>query len=218
MRVVVVASGSMSEADARWLEAADLVIAADGGAGSLDRRGLRPDLLVGDLDSIEPALVTRLERAGVRVERHPTDKEATDTELALAAARAAGATQIVLLGALGGHRIDHGLANLLLLADPSLDGFEIRVVSGPTTVRLVLGSTSMTLDGADGDLVSLLPIGGDAAGVTTDGLRWPLHGATLPMGASRGISNEIIDAPASVSLDDGILLVVETATQGGSTP
>lgn len=219
MLVVVVASGTMPEDDARWLDAADLVIAADGGAGTLDRLRRQPDRLVGDLDSTDPALVARLEASGVPVERHPADKEATDTELALAAARTAGATRIVLLGALGGERIDHELANLLLLADPSLEGRDVRIVTGPTTVRILHGSGSLALDGADGALVSLLPIGGDAAGVTTVGLRWGLHGATLPIGASRGISNEIVNAPASVSLEDGILLVIETATaQGGTAP
>jgi thiamine pyrophosphokinase len=216
--VVVVASGSMPDGDARWLDVADLVIAADGGATTLERLGRRPDRLVGDLDSTPPALVARLEAAGVPVERHPTDKEATDTELALAAARAAGASEIVVIGALGGARLDHELANLLLLADPSLDGRDVRIVSGGTSVRLVQGTGALVLGGSSGDLVSLLPIGGDAAGVTTTGLRWGLHGATLPIGASRGISNEIVTAPASVSLEDGILLIVETAIQGGSTP
>jgi thiamine pyrophosphokinase len=216
--VVVVASGPMPEGDAHWLDAADLVIAADGGAVTLDGLGRHPDRLVGDLDSTPPVLVARLEAQGVPVERHPTDKEATDTELALAAARAAGASEIVVLGGLGGDRLDHELANLLLLADPSLEGRDVRIVSGHTSVRLVSGGGSLALDGVDGDLVSLLPIGGDAAGVTTAGLRWGLHGATLPIGASRGISNEIVTAPASVSLEDGILLVVEIAIQGGSTP
>lgn len=218
MLVVVVASGTMPDGDARWLDAADLVIAADGGAGTLDRLGRRPDRLVGDLDSTDPALVARLEAQGVPVERHPTDKEVTDTELALAVARTAGATEIVLLGALGGERIDHELANLLLLADPSLAGRDVRIVSGRTTVRLLHGSGSLSLDGSEGDLVSLLPIGGDAGGLTTAGLRWVLHGATLPIGASRGISNQIVTAHASVSVEDGILLVIETAIQGGSTP
>ncbi|HEX7172876.1 MAG TPA: thiamine diphosphokinase, partial [Candidatus Limnocylindria bacterium] len=218
MLVVVVASGSMPDGDTRWLDAADLVIAADGGAETLDRLGRRPDRVVGDLDSTTPTLVARLEANGVPIERHPTDKEATDTELALEAARTAGATEIVVLGALGGVRVDHELANLLLLADPALDGRDVRIVRGATSVRALHGSDSHALDGAEGDLVSLVSIGGDAAGVTTDGLRWRLQGATLPVGASRGISNEIVAAPASVSLQDGILLVVETATEGASTP
>ena len=102
MRVVIVAAGDLAAADARRLDGADLVIAADGGTNALDRLGRRPDLVVGDLDSADPATVERMAGAGTRVERHPVDKDASDTELALDAAVAAGATEVVLLGALGG--------------------------------------------------------------------------------------------------------------------
>lgn len=72
----------------------------------------------------------------------------------------------------------------------------------------------MALGGAVGDLVSLLPVGGDAAGVSTNGLRWPLDRETLAIGRSRGLSNVVDAAPASVSLESGVLLVIETAIQG----
>ena len=214
MLVVVIASGAMAARDARWLDAADQVIAADGGAVSLEALGRRPDRLIGDLDSTDAELVARLEARGVPIARHPADKEATDTELALAAAVDAGASEVVILGAIGGERLDHELANLLLLADPRLDGVDARIVRGPTTARLLRGGGSTRLAGAPGDVVSLLPIGGDASGVTTEGLRWPLAGATLRLGASRGISNEISTRPASVSLERGLLLVLETIPEG----
>jgi thiamine pyrophosphokinase len=210
MKAVVVASGTLAGGDARWLDGADLVIAADGGAASLDALGRRPDLLVGDLDSAEPALIERLERAGTRVERHPIDKDASDSELALGAARAAGAAEVVLLGAVGGPRLDHELANVLLLADPAIADWDVVLAHGSTTVRVLHGEGWMTLSGRIGDLATLLPIGGDAAGVTTDGLRWPLVDATLALGRSRGLSNEITVAPASVHLARGTLIVVET--------
>jgi thiamine pyrophosphokinase len=213
MRAVIVASGDVAPADARHVDAADLVIAADGGADALERLGHRPDRLVGDLDSAEPALVERLAAAGAVIERHPADKEASDTELALADALEAGATEVVILGALGGARLDHALANVLLLAGPALADHDIRLVHGPTTVRLVGDRGRLGLEGDAGDLVSLLPIGGDAVGVSTDGLRWGLRGATLALGPSRGLSNEIVRAPASVAIDDGRLLVVETAIE-----
>ncbi len=215
MKVVVVASGEIDASDATWLDDADQVIAADGGAGSLDRLGVRPNLLVGDLDSIDLLLLDRLEAGGTRVERHPIDKEASDTELAVAAAFDAGAGAVVVLGAMGGARIDHELANLLLLAAESLAGRDVRAARGGTHVRALHVGERIDLSGSVGDLVTLLSVGGTVDGVTTEGLRWPLVEATLEMGRSRGLSNEIIAAPASVRIGNGTLLVVETASRGG---
>jgi thiamine pyrophosphokinase len=216
MRVVIVASGEPDAGDVAWLDRADLVVAADGGAAWLDRAGRRPDLLVGDLDSTEPALVERLAAAGTRVERHASDKDASDTELAIEAARARGATEVVVIGALGGERLDHELATVLLLADPSLADATARIVRGGTTVRVLRGGGRLELEGRPGDIVTLLPIGGDAVGVTTAGLRWPLDGATLGVGRSRGLSNEVAEASAAVWLAQGALLVVESEASGGT--
>ncbi|MEA2651887.1 MAG: thiamine pyrophosphokinae [Chloroflexota bacterium] len=217
MKVVVVASGELDVLDAAWLDDADLVIAADGGAASLNRLGRTPDVLVGDLDSIDPTLVARLAVAGTTVERHPVDKEASDTELAVEMAIGTGARSVVVLGAIGGSRLDHELANMLLLADPALAGHDVRAVRGTTLVRAVHAGERLELDGSPGELVTLLPVGGDALGVTTEGLRWPLDRATLRMGRSRGLSNEVVASPTSVRITDGTLLVVEATPGGGAS-
>jgi thiamine pyrophosphokinase len=214
MRILIVAGGDLAPGDADRLHGADLVIAADRGAAVLDALGRRPDRLVGDLDSVDPALVARLEAAGVAVDRHPKDKDASDTELALTAAVEAGGEELVLLGAIGGSRLDHELANLLLLTDPAHVMRDLRAVHGATTVRALHGGRRLELVGVAGDLVTLLPLGEGAHGVTTEGLRWELQGSTLALGRSRGLSNVIDAAPASVSLDGGTLLVVETSAQG----
>ena len=211
MRFTVVASGDLADGDERWLDGST-VIAADGGAVGRDRLRRVPDRLVGDLDSIPDELLAQLADAGVVIERHPADKEASDTELAIEAAIAAGATEIVVLGATGGPRLDHELANVLLLADPQLAGRDVRIVHGPTTLRVLRDGGRLALEGAAGDLVTLLPVGGNATGVGIDGVRWPLAGATLHVGRSRGLSNELTDPPASVSLERGTLLVVEHRT------
>ena len=216
MRAVIVASGDLDPGDARWLEGAGLVVAADGGAASLDALGHAPDVLVGDLDSVADDLVVRLEAVGVAIERHPVDKDASDTELALERALGSGAAEVVVIGAIGGARLDHALANVLLLTDPALAGRAVRLVHGPTTVRAVRGGERLELESRTGDVVTLLPVGGPAHGVTTAGLRWALAGATLEMGRSRGLSNLVEQAPASVSLEDGTLLVVETASTEGA--
>lgn len=214
MKAVVVASGELDLADAAHVDGADLTIAADGGAVSLERIGRRPQVLIGDLDSVDPGLVETLARSGTRVERHPVDKEASDTELAVEAAFAAGATEVTLLGATGGERLDHELANLLLLADAGLAGRNLSAVRGAARVTALHGGEQRRLAGRTGDLVTLLPVGGDASGVTTDGLKWPLVAATLGMGRSRGLSNVVVTAPASVKLEKGVLLVIETALGG----
>jgi thiamine pyrophosphokinase len=116
----------------------------------------------------------------------------------------------VIIGALGGERLDHQLANLLLLGDPAWRAHQLRIVSGTTTVRAVHGGDSLTLDGAAGDIVTLLSVDGDAVGVRTHGLRFPLDGETLQLGRSLGLSNSVEHAPASVSLERGTLLIIET--------
>jgi len=211
MRAVVVAGGDIDPADAALIDGADLLVAADAGALALERLGSRPHLLVGDLDSIDAASVARLEAAGTRVERHARDKDASDAELALDRVAAAGAERIDILGALGGVRLDHELAALLLLVDPAWRGRDLRVVRDGITVRALHAGERLELLGRVGDLVTLLPVGSDATGVRTQGLRWSLDSEPLRSGRTRGLSNEVTAVPASVQVDSGTLFVVETA-------
>jgi len=210
VKAIVVAGGDAAPDDAALLSGADLLIAADSGAEWLYNQGRAPDVLVGDLDSIGAGLLERLTAQGVAIERHDADKDASDAELALARAVSDGADEVVLLGGIGGDRLDHELANLLLLADSRWARVDLRIARGRTTARVVRDGGEAGLKGAPGDLVTLLPIGGDASGVTTRGLRWPLLGEILAFGQARGLSNEIDQAPASVSLERGTLLVIET--------
>ena len=213
MLAVVVADGDPAPEDADVAKRADLVIAADGGARWLEGQGLRPHLVVGDLDSLDEPAVERLRGSGTRVTRHPAEKDASDTELALEAAVASGADRIVVLGAFGGSRIDHELANVLLLADPAFAGVDVRLQRGRTHLRAVEGPASLTIEVAAGGTVTLLPIRADALGVTTRGLSYALSDGTLVMGRSRGLSNVVEEEPASVSLRAGSLLVIEIANR-----
>ncbi len=211
MQAIVVLGGEPLPGDARWLRGADLVVAADAGLIWLARLGVTPTVLVGDLDSVPADLVERAVAAGALLERHPPDKDASDAELALAWTVAAGATQVVIVGGLGGDRIDHEIANLLLLADPKWyrTPRDVRLVRGSARVRALLGEGRLVLAGQPGDLVSLLPIG-QVDGVSTTGLRYPLDHEPLALGGSRGLSNEVLSAGAEVALRRGALLVIET--------
>lgn len=187
------------------LKPASLWIAVDGGLTHLRRLGLEPDVVIGDLDSVEPGDLTYLEPFGIKVLQYPPAKDETDLELALTwAAAQPDVTEIVVLGALGG-RPDQTLANLLLLALPALAGREVIIADGAWTVRCLRGGETATFHGQPGDTLSLLPLGGDAVGVTTGGLAYPLRDETLHFGFTRGVSNEFAGETATVSLQTGLL-------------
>ena len=208
------AHGDVLPSDRAVIDAKDYVVAADGGALALERWKLLPHLIVGDMDSLGDAGVERFARLGIPVAKFPAAKDESDLELAVAQAVAAGATEVVILGALGGDRLDHEAANLLLLADPGFNGLRIEARRGSLRIRAVRGKGSLSLAGPVGALVTLLPVNGDADGVVTEGLRYALRAETLRFGRARGLSNEIASLPATVSLDKGTLLVFETALGG----
>jgi thiamine pyrophosphokinase len=192
-----------------WSDDVDLVVAADGGARHAATLGLRIDRWVGDGDSIAPGELDRLAAAGVRIDRAPVDKDETDAELALRAVLEGDPPRITILGALGGARLDHELGNIWLLAHPGLAGRDAVLLDGHSRIRLA-GPGAVELAGRVGDVVSLLPFGGDASGITTHGLRYPLTGEPLRVGPSRGLSN-VRNAPdAGLTLEEGRLLIVET--------
>jgi thiamine pyrophosphokinase len=205
--VVVVVSGG-EPPDPRAASAAPLdapVVAADKGLEHALWLGLDVTLAVGDFDSASPEAVAVAESAGVRVERHPEEKDATDLELALDAAAALGPRRILVMAGEGG-RLDHQLSTLLLLASDRYAQAEVDALVGPTRVHVVRGAR--TLEGTRGELVSLLAVGGAAEGITTEGLEYPLRGETLEAGTSRGISNVFAADTAHVSVEDGVLLAI----------
>jgi thiamine pyrophosphokinase len=192
---------------ARWHRPGDRLIAADGGAGHALALGLAPHLVVGDMDSLDAEERTRLKRRGCQFIEHPADKDETDLELALLQAAQGGTAEIVVLGALGG-RLDQLLANVLLLAMPALRGADVRLADARQEAFIVRGGDEVTVTGERGDTVSLLPLAGQARGIYTQGLKWPLSGDALAPGQARGVSNVVVSLPVRVRLETGILLVV----------
>ncbi len=220
MRVFIVGgSPTARQPNAYAPEGGDRVIAADLGAQHARDWGWPIHLLVGDLDSLPAAMALAEAAEGVPVITAPREKDDTDLELALDHALAAAPDEIILCAALGG-RTDHLLANVLLLARPDLAGRQVILADGAETIRLLRGPADaqaeparLALAGAPGDLVSLLPLGGDAEGVSTRGLRYPLRDETLFLGRARGISNVLTAHQAEVSLRRGLLLVCQVAAE-----
>lgn len=219
MHIIIFTGGILQPGKAvdTAIASADLIIAADSGAATAVRYGCTPSFIIGDLDSLDidqlQQVVLEADNKGspYQVIQAPVEKDETDTELAVQFAIQQGATSITLLGALGGARFDHTIANILLLA--SFKTVPIRIVDGPSIGWILRGPGSTGISGQKGDLLSLLPLTGEATGVRTNGLYYPLHGETLYFGRPRGVSNVLTSELAEVSLESGMLLVVHTDVQ-----
>lgn len=211
-RAIVLSNGLIGDAKiirgrlSAWQDAR--VVAADAGSRLAPVLGLRLDLVIGDFDSLGAEERAKLEEQGVPVEVVSPEKDETDLELALLTAADRGAQRIAVLGAVGG-RLDMAVSNMLLLAHPRLEGIHIELWEGAQTAWLIRPPGG-EISGQAGDTVSLIPLAGDAAGITTHRLAYPLRGGTLHFGAARGISNVMTEATAQVALTAGLLMVVHT--------
>jgi thiamine pyrophosphokinase len=203
--VVVVASGQGPDVA---LPPARAVVAADGGLLRARALGLDVDVVVGDLDSATPEALAAAEAAGARVVRHPQAKDATDLELALDEAVALGATRVLVVASAEG-RLDHVLGSLALLAAERYAALELDALVGNALVHVVRGERRFA--GSPGELLTLVPLGGPAEGVATEGLEYPLTRETLEPGTTRGVSNVFTGSEARVALDAGVLLAIRPA-------
>jgi thiamine pyrophosphokinase len=190
---------------AAQLTADAFVIAADSGLDHAAALGRPVDLVVGDLDSVDPELLAAARAAGVTVETHPRDKDKTDLELALDAALVRGARTVTVVGGAGG-RLDHFLGNLTVLASPRFSG--VRLDGWIGSAYVVVVHDDVVVEGRPGGLLTLVPLGGPAAGIRTDGLRYALTDEGLDVGTTRGVSNQFVAASARIRVRTGTLLAI----------
>jgi thiamine pyrophosphokinase len=211
--VIVGGGGPPAAGAARHLAGLDgaVVIAADEGLEHVRALGLQAAVVIGDMDSVDPAALDAAAGAGVRVERHPAAKDATDLELALDAALIDRPGRIVVVTGTG-DRLDHTLSLALLLASPRTADVELEAWVGTAHLSVIRQVT--VLRGDPGDLVTLLPFYGPALGVTTDGLLYPLRDEDLTVGSTRGVSNELMAPEATVRLRSGVLVAVQPGLAG----
>jgi len=185
------------------LASADAVVAADAAGPWCAALGRIPDVVVGDFDSADPDEIDRLERLGVCVERHPSDKDDTDLELAVRVARERWALPVCLTAAFS-DRVDHTLAaiGVVLRAGPGAWIAEPTWRAWPCSPE---GPLSLSLErGTTYSIVAL----GSCEGVTARGGRWELSDATLAPLSGRGVGNEAVGSDLTVSVRSGSLVVV----------
>jgi len=214
-KFIIFANGDFSPPTEYRLPADATIICADGGARHALALGLMPHTIIGDLDSLPPEIVSELRAAGVEIIEHPVKKDETDLELALLLAMARGATDILLLGMLGG-RLDQQLANLLLLTRAEWHGARLRLADGNQRAELLRGGGQVTLHGAPGDTLSVVPLE-NLGGLSLSGAEWPLSGAEIPRGSTRTISNTFVENTITAQLEMGVALVVTIKIQNVKT-
>lgn len=209
-RAIIFANGVLNRPEQlrRHLQPTDRIICADGGTQHALALGLTPDVVIGDLDSLEPAVQAELQAAGVRFETFPVRKDETDLELAIGLAIAEGAAAIDLVAVLGG-RLDQTLANLMLLTRPEWAKVKLRAIEEAEIAWPARGGEIVTITGAPGDTLSLVPLSPQVTGVTLTGVEWPLHQATLRQGSTLTISNVMSASTARLHLEAGLVLIIQ---------
>lgn len=212
-RALIFVNGEVRHIEAlrNLIQPEDMLIAADGGLRHLMDLGRTPHILIGDLDSIDLSLLPDLQIKGVEVLRFPVEKDETDLELAIQTAMKRSCKSIILVGALGG-RLDQTLGNIFLLTNSEWTDLDISMDDGIDQVFLIRAEKN--IHGQPGDIVSLLPLTGSALGVCTENLKYPLKNETLYSDRTRGISNEMLQETARVTIRSGLLLCIHTRANG----
>jgi thiamine pyrophosphokinase len=190
----------------RQVDAAQAVVAADGGHAFLRRHGRWPALLIGDFDSLDAGLVAEARTAGVEVVTHPTHKDETDAELAVAQAEERFAGEIVLLGALGGS-LDHVFGHLAILRGLAGRGHAGRIAAPGLAATVLQGPAERRLSAPPGARVSLVALTPDVV-LTLRGLEYGLSSEPLSPRVCRGLSNRVAAPGARIELASGQVLAL----------
>lgn len=206
-RIIILANGELPDIDkARSiLQNDDYIICADGGTRHALTLNITPNLIIGDMDSADKKTLQHFQSMGVDMEVFPQDKNETDLELAINHAIELNPKEIVIVAALGG-RLDQTLANIALLTSTRNPPRVIRLDDG--VEEILLCRDQAKVQGRSGDIVSLIPWHGEVTEVQTTNLKWALRKETLYPDQTRGISNEMTDDIASISIGSGLLLIV----------
>ena len=205
MKKCIIFCAAEFEALAEPVGQEDFVIAADGGLRHTEKLGLRPDVILGDFDSLGYA------PEGANV--FPVEKDDTDAMLAVRKGLELGYREFVLYGSLDGPRLDHTVANfqtLQFLCDHGAFG----ILSGVSTMAAVVKNGTIAFPAGCEGTVSVFCMGADAMGVTLKGLYYPLENGTLTAGFPLGVSNHFTGEPAQISVEDGSLLVIWEGKNG----
>lgn len=205
-RAFIIANGEADLPGTLDARDSDLIVCADGGSNHLEKLGVKPHIIVGDLDSISQSLLAEFEKNGVTVKKYPREKDASDLELAIEEAVKAGPDEIVCVAVFGG-RPDHALTNVSLLGRFAERKIKISILGATWRAQFVTADQPAELNGKTGDLFSLVPLSARIEHATVSGAKWPLAGTDLTWGNSLTLSNVFEQDQVNVSVKAGLMLV-----------
>jgi thiamine pyrophosphokinase len=205
--IVVTGASPLTERALAALPDRCLVLAADGGLDHALAAGLRPSGLIGDLDSVSADGLAWAEEHAT-ISRADTDKDQTDTELALAVAADLNPQRIILIAG-GGDRLDHLFAAVGALGAPTLTSVpDLEAWWGDHRLHVVHGPGRTRLDVAPGTVLSVLATHGPCTGVSISGVRWPLESVQLAPLIGHGVSNVADSGQVDIAVSSGVLTVI----------
>lgn len=185
------------------------IIAVDKGLEALHSINIVPQHIVGDFDSINKNVLDFYYNTATVIHKYNSEKDYTDTDIALKLSIELGSINITIIGATG-TRIDHVLANIHILAQALNNNINCSILDENNKIYLINSSTQIEKCLAYGNYVSLIPLTTTVTGITLKGFKYPLKNYTLEIGKSLGVSNEIVDNLATIELNKGTLIVVES--------
>ncbi len=208
MKCAILAGGVLENKEfyRQVLSEMEFLICADGGARHAQDLGVKPQLIVGDLDTLTSQEVEEFRKMGVPIDQYPSEKDYTDTHIALLKAIELGYQDITLLACLGG-RCDHTIANIMLLALPEALQVKIRIVDEQQELFIVRNRAEVK--GQKGEIISLFPLSNRVTGIKTEGLKYQVPHGTFHLGIPIGISNCFTQEKAVINVEEGLLLVIK---------
>ncbi|MGL5347374.1 MAG: thiamine diphosphokinase [Peptostreptococcaceae bacterium] len=184
----------------------DYIICADGGANHTYNMDIIPNYIIGDLDSINEDIIEHYKAYKVKFEQFPTKKNETDSELCIYLSNKLQTKELHLIGALGG-RIDHTIANINLLYYIRQMDIAPKIISEYEEIYIA-SNEEISVQGKKGDTISIIPIKGDANGVTLKKLEYPLENYNMKFSVPLGVSNIMLDSKCSIKVNEGNLIVI----------
>jgi len=209
MKAIIFANGIMQNlpSSIKPMEKENLIIAADGGLKYCMKFEIMPDIVVGDMDSINHSQLSKMETLGVELIKHPVRKDETDLELALKVALNKGANDIIILGAMGG-RWDMTFCNVLILAADYLKNTNVKLINDNLEIICINSNKKIYLRNREKFKLSILPISETVQGITMRGMEYQLENENLELASTRGLSNIITDNNAFIQINKGQLIVM----------